>query len=220
MEESGSYGAGLSRFLLDQGLAVIEVPAQSQGRSWSPRPSPIVGKGRPSSAMICTLERRSPRSLSHRFCCRRPDTIRRPRARRAALRGSACYLAGAIVGNMPKTLFGRHQLRHRRVRNPKIVRGSFPSGHACAQVAFVFEAAQEAPKAFLPFATMAMLAHLSLTKNGKHFVSETLVGDTMGRLIAAYAAKRWPTEFTTKAGLFAERLSIRSAISPDAIRSR
>jgi hypothetical protein len=65
----------------------------------------------------------------------------------------------------------------------------------------VFSAAQEAPLAFVPFATMAMLAHLSLTRDGKHYVTDTLVGGTMGVLIAAYAGRRWPTDVTRRIGL-------------------
>jgi membrane-associated phospholipid phosphatase len=123
------------------------------------------------------------------------------KGRRAALRGTGCYLVGATVGNLPKPLFGRAQPRHRWARKPQVIRGSFPSGHACAEVAFVFGAAQEAPLAFLPFGTMAMLAHLSLTRDGKHYVTDTLVGGTMGVLIAAYAGRRWPTDVTRRIGL-------------------
>ncbi|HET6262501.1 MAG TPA: phosphatase PAP2 family protein [Chloroflexia bacterium] len=123
------------------------------------------------------------------------------KGKRAALRGTGCYLVGAAVGNLPKPLFGRPQPRHRWARKPQVIRGAFPSGHACAEVAFVFGASQEAPVAFWPFGTMAMLAHLSLTRDGKHYVTDTLVGGTIGVLIALYAAKRWPTEYTRRIGL-------------------
>jgi membrane-associated phospholipid phosphatase len=98
------------------------------------------------------------------------------RGRRAALRGSMCYLLGGGIGNLPKPLFGRAQPRHRRPRKPQVVRGAFPSGHAAAEVGYVFGASLEAPVAFLPLGTMALLAHLSLVKDGKHYVSDTLVG--------------------------------------------
>jgi hypothetical protein len=48
------------------------------------------------------------------------------RGRRAALRGSMCYLLGGGIGNLPKPLFGRAQPRHRRPRKPQVVRGAFP----------------------------------------------------------------------------------------------
>lgn len=119
-----------------------------------------------------------------------------PTGRKAALRATGCYLVGATLGNLPKAAFGRPQPRHRRTRSPQIVRGAFPSGHACAEVAFVFGAAQEAPLAFVPFGTMALLAHLSLIQAGKHYLSDTLVGGTIGLMIAVAAAKLWPTRVT------------------------
>ncbi len=137
-----------------------------------------------------------------------------PKGRKAALRGTGCYLVGAAVGNLPKLAFRRPQPRHRRPRKPQIVRGAFPSGHACAEVAYVFGSAQEAPMAFVPFGTMAMLAHLSLVKAGKHYVSDTLVGGTMGLLIAAGAATLWPTELTKKIGLLAAHLYDRLEKAP------
>ena len=95
------------------------------------------------------------------------------RGKQAALRGSLCYLLGLAVGNLPKPLFGRAQPRHSRPRKPQIIRGSFPSGHNAAEVAYVFGASLEAPIVFLPLGTMALLGHLSLVKAGKHYVSDT-----------------------------------------------
>jgi membrane-associated phospholipid phosphatase len=113
------------------------------------------------------------------------------RGRRAALRGSACYLLGLAVGNFPKPLFGRAQPRHSMPRKPQVVRGSFPSGHNAAEVAYVFGASLEAPVAFLPLGTMALLAHLSLVKAGKHYVSDTIVGGFIGLAVAVLTAKAW-----------------------------
>lgn len=114
------------------------------------------------------------------------------RGRRAALRGYMCYLLGSAAGNLPKPLFGRAQPRHLRVRKPQVVRGAFPSGHAAAEVAYVFGASLEAPIAFLPLGTMAMLAHLSLVKAGKHYISDTLVGGMIGLAVVALTARAWP----------------------------
>lgn len=116
------------------------------------------------------------------------------KGRRAAARGSVCYLVGAVVGNLPKPLFGRPQPRHRWARKPQVARGAFPSGHAAAEVAFVFGAAQEAPGVFVPLGAVAMAAHLSLVKAGKHFVSDQLVGGTVGIGVAALSAKIWPPD--------------------------
>jgi membrane-associated phospholipid phosphatase len=79
------------------------------------------------------------------------------RGKQAALRGSVCYLLGLGAGNLLKPLFGRAQPRHSRPRKPQVVRGAFPSGHAAAEVAYVFGASLEAPAAFLPLGVMALL---------------------------------------------------------------
>ena len=113
------------------------------------------------------------------------------RGRQAALRGSVCYLLGLAAGNLPKPLFGRAQPRHSRPRKPQVIRGSFPSGHNAAEVAYVFGASLEAPIVFLPLGTMALLGHLSLVKAGKHYVSDTIVGGFIGLAVAALTAKAW-----------------------------
>ena len=119
-----------------------------------------------------------------------------PRGRQAALRGYACYLLGAAVGNLPKPLFGRAQPRHRWPRRPQVIRGAFPSGHAAAEVAYVFGASLEAPIAFIPLGTMALLAHLSLIKAGQHYISDTLVGGMIGLAVVALTARAWPPQTT------------------------
>ena len=115
-----------------------------------------------------------------------------PKGRRAARRATICYLAGTAVGNLPKPLFGRPQPRHRKVKKPEVFRGSFPSGHNTAEVAYVFGASQEAPAAFIPLGALALAGHWSLVRAGKHYVSDTLVGGTMGLGVAALTARVWP----------------------------
>lgn len=114
------------------------------------------------------------------------------KARRAALRGSVCYGLGALVGNGLKPVFSRPQPRHWWTRKPEVVRSAFPSGHAAAEVAYVFGASQELASAFIPLGTMALLAHWSLVRAGKHYVSDTLVGGTIGLVLVAITAKLWP----------------------------
>lgn len=116
------------------------------------------------------------------------------RVRQAALRGYTCYLLGGAVGNLQKPLFGRAQPRHRWPRKPQVLRGAFPSGHAAAEVAYVFGAALEAPATFLPLGTMALLAHLSLVRAGKHYISDTLVGGFIGLGVVALTAQAWPPQ--------------------------
>jgi undecaprenyl-diphosphatase len=110
-------------------------------------------------------------------------------SRRAAKRGTAYYLTGMVVGNGLKLLFKRPQPRHRFARRPYVSRSAFPSGHGAAEVAFVFGAAQEAPLLFPPIAMLAMLAHWSLVREGKHYISDMLVGGTIGLGIVGAAAK-------------------------------
>lgn len=66
------------------------------------------------------------------------------------------------------------------------MRGSFPSGHGAAEVAYVFGASQEAPALFLPLGGAAMLAHWSLVRAGKHYVSDMLMGGFLGLGIAMF----------------------------------
>ena len=118
-------------------------------------------------------------------------TVGGSRGKRAAVRGLVCYLLGAGAGNLPKPLFGRAQPRHRWPRKPEVARGAFPSGHAAAEVAYVFGASLEAPVVFLPLGTMALFAHLSLIKDGRHYASATRVGGTIGRGVVVLTAKAW-----------------------------
>lgn len=118
------------------------------------------------------------------------------RGRRAAAKAVSCYFAGALVGNVPKALFRRPQPRYRKPKRPEIVRGSFPSGHSAAEVAYVFGAAQELPLSLLPLGTMATLGAWSLVRSGKHFVSDTLIGGMLGALVALCAYKMSPPEST------------------------
>lgn len=113
----------------------------------------------------------------------------KPALQRAAARGAACYLTGAVLGNLPKPLFNRAQPRQRKPKKPQILRGSFPSGHGAAEVGYVFGASQEEPLLLLPLGTAAALAHWSLVRAGKHYVTDFLVGGTMG-LVIAFAALR------------------------------
>ncbi|MBW3591047.1 MAG: phosphatase PAP2 family protein [Actinobacteria bacterium] len=114
--------------------------------------------------------------------------------RRAAGRATACYISGAVIGNLPKPLFGRPQPRFRRAKKPEIIRGSFPSGHGAAEVGYVFGATLEAPILFLPLGTAAVLAHWSLVRAGKHYLSDLLVGGTMGLAIALMSKRAWPMD--------------------------
>ena len=119
-------------------------------------------------------------------------TVAGPKGRRAAQRGLVCYLLGALAGNLPKPLFGRPQPRQRRAKKPHVLRGSFPSGHNAAEVAYVFGASQEAPLVFIPLSAMALVGHWSVIRAGKHYVSDALVGGIIGLAVVAGVTKAWP----------------------------
>jgi membrane-associated phospholipid phosphatase len=141
------------------------------------------------------------------------------KGRWAALRGSVCYLLAAAAGNHPKPLVGRAQPRHRWPRKPQVVRGAFPSGHASAEVAYVFGASLEAPATFLPLGAMALIAHMSLVRAGKHYISDTLVGGTIGLGVVALTAVAWRPRSGVIRPLRAgsvERARPISAVIPDA----
>ena len=72
--------------------------------------------------------------------------------------------------------------------------GAFPSGHAAAEVAYVFGASLEALIVFLSLGTMVLLAHSSLIKAGKHRISDTLVGGMIGLAVVVLTAKAWPPQ--------------------------
>lgn len=128
-----------------------------------------------------------------------------PRGRRAAARGSVCYLLAAALVNGVKPLFHRPQPRHRKVRRPEVARGSFPSGHAAAEVAYTFGAAHELPAAFVPFAAMALLAHWSLFRSRKHYAADMLAGGSLGLVLVGAVARLWPRRPRADAGLPAGR---------------
>ena len=114
------------------------------------------------------------------------------RGRRAGLRGGVCYLSAAAVHLPIKALVGR---RH----PPGAVRhqlgpftSSFPSGHAAADLAFVFGAAQELPLAFVPLSACTLAVHWSLVRKRAHYPSDVLVGGALGIAVALTLWKVWP----------------------------
>jgi undecaprenyl-diphosphatase len=102
------------------------------------------------------------------------------------------------VSNGLKPVFGRPQPRHRRVRKPQVMRGSFPSGHGAAEIAYTFGAAQEIHPTLLPFGALAILGHWSLVRAGKHYTSDMLGGKAMGLAVVALTARLWPPAGPTK----------------------
>jgi membrane-associated phospholipid phosphatase len=114
------------------------------------------------------------------------------RGRRAALRGGVCYLSAAAVHLPLKALTGR---RHppgfsRHQKGP--FTPSFPSGHAAADLAFVFGAAQELPAAFVPLSACSLAVHWSLIRKRAHYPTDVLAGGALGIAVALGLGRLWP----------------------------
>lgn len=117
-----------------------------------------------------------------------------PRGRRAAVRGSACYVAAALAHVPIKALVGRkHPPRSSKVARVGPVTSSFPSGHAASQLAFSLGAAQELPLLLLPLYAATAASEWSLLRARSHYPSDVLAGAALAAGVAAAAWKLWPT---------------------------
>ena len=114
------------------------------------------------------------------------------RGRRAALRGSLCYLSAAAVHLPMKALVGRrHPPGAARLQLGPFT-SSFPSGHAASDLAFAFGAAQELPRAFVPLSACTLAVHWSLVRKRAHYPSDVIAGGALGIAVALAAWKLWP----------------------------
>ena len=69
---------------------------------------------------------------------------------------------------------------------------SFPSGHAASDLTFVFGAAQELPRAFVPLSAFSLAVHWSLIRKWAHYPSDVLAGGAPGIAVALGMWKLWP----------------------------
>lgn len=117
-----------------------------------------------------------------------------PRGRRAAIRGGACYL-GAAAAHLPiKAAVGRRHPPGAALHQLGPFTSSFPSGHAAADLAFVFGASQELPKLFVPLSMGTMAVHWSLVRKRAHYPSDVLVGGALGIAVALASRKLSPPQ--------------------------
>jgi membrane-associated phospholipid phosphatase len=117
-----------------------------------------------------------------------------PRGRRAALRGSVCYLSAALAHLPIKAVVGRkHPARAARLQLGPVT-SSFPSGHAASDLAFALGASQEVPLLFLPLSGATMAVHWSLVRKRAHYPSDVLAGGVLGIAVALAAWKLWPPQ--------------------------
>ncbi len=116
-----------------------------------------------------------------------------PRTRRAAARGTVCYLA-AVLTHLPiKALVGRrHPPGSSRVARLGPVTSSFPSGHTASELAFSLGAAQELPLLFVPLYAATAASEWSLVRARSHYPSDVIGGGVLGVAVAATVWKLWP----------------------------
>ena len=123
-----------------------------------------------------------------------------PRGRRAAARGSACYLAAALAQLPLKALVGRkHPPGAGRVARVGPVTSSFPSGHAASELAFSLGAAQEIPVLLIPLYAATAASEWSLLRARSHYLSDVVAGALLAVGVATAAWKLWPTAATEQA---------------------
>ncbi len=164
--------------------------------------------GKQEDAFIDRLVGRGSRKGSTPFG-RAGDMIRRPpawagiaailsatgaRGRRAALRGGVCYLSAVAVHLPIKKVTGRRHPPGSARHELGPFTSSFPSGHAAADLAFVFGAAQEMPKAFVPLSACSLAVHWSLVRRRAHYPTDVLAGGALGIAVALAVRKLWPPQ--------------------------
>ncbi|HEV2766562.1 MAG TPA: phosphatase PAP2 family protein [Acidimicrobiales bacterium] len=115
------------------------------------------------------------------------------RGRRAAVRGTACYGATAIVGNiMIKPLVTRSRPPGAGENRTGPVTSSFPSGHAASDLAFTLAVSQEMPALFIALAPATMAAHWSLVRSRGHYASDVFAGGVLAVAVVLLAWRIWP----------------------------
>jgi membrane-associated phospholipid phosphatase len=123
-----------------------------------------------------------------------------PRGRRAALRGGACYLSAAAVHLPIKAVVGRRHPPGAFLLQLGPFTSSFPSGHAAADLAFVFGAAQELPISFVPLSCASLAVHWTLIRKRAHYPSDVLIGGALGIAVSLLSRKVWPPQPKDAAG--------------------
>ncbi|MEV5575593.1 phosphatase PAP2 family protein [Spirillospora sp. NPDC052269] len=124
---------------------------------------------------------------------------RRPRLRRAALRG----LAGIAVASPVVNLIGKQAFRRRRpivdlvppvrIRWKPPTSHSFPSGHSASAAAFATGVAMEALPVFaVPIAGLAAAVCFSRVYTGAHYPGDVLAGAAVGVLASRGTRLLWP----------------------------
>lgn len=123
------------------------------------------------------------------------------RGRRAARRGSVCYLVTAAVANgVIKPVVHRSRPPDAGENRIGPFTSSFPSGHAATDLAFSLAAAQEIPVLFLALTPATLAAHWSLVRSRGHYPSDVFFGGLLAIAVALVAWKVWPPGESSEAG--------------------
>jgi len=112
------------------------------------------------------------------------------KGRRAAGRGSACYVGAHVLHLGIKSVVGRRRPPGAGRMRPGPSSSSFPSGHAASDLAFSLGAAQEMPLLLVPLSLGTLAAHWSLIRSRGHYVSDVFAGGVVGCAVAL-AAWKW-----------------------------
>ncbi len=114
--------------------------------------------------------------------------------RRAAVRASACYGTTAVVANLLlKPLAHRRRPRGAGPGPFRPLTSSMPSGHAACDTAFAVAAYRDMPSVLWPMMVLTTASHWSLVRSHSHYISDVLVGDTLGVAIAMLSSRLWPS---------------------------
>ena len=105
--------------------------------------------------------------------------------RRAAARGTVCYLATAGLANLAlKPLVRRRRPPGAGPGPFRPLTSSMPSGHAASDTAFAVGAWLEWPATRLPMLALTTTSHWSLVRSKSHYVGDILAGDLLGAAVA------------------------------------
>ncbi len=113
--------------------------------------------------------------------------------KRAARRAVACYGITAIVTNLVlKPLVHRRRPKGAGPGPFRPLTSSMPSGHAASDTAFAVAAWREMPSTLVPMLLLTTASHWSLVRAKSHFVSDVLVGDAVGVVVAIWSTRVRP----------------------------
>ncbi len=120
-------------------------------------------------------------------------TMAGPSGRRAAVRGSVSYVAGAAAHLAVKMAVGRARpTGASKFASIGPVTSSFPPGHCASELAFSLGAAQEVPWLIVPLYAATVAAEWSMVRSRAHYPSDIFAGAAIAVGVALVSRKVWP----------------------------